>query len=852
MSCGLSLNADAPVCWLDEEVLPEMTLLDDTCDSPLPGRMPATPVTAGSMNGRFTSLQLSSSSDYTTAEIPCPQEKTLDLLKSNLSSPKVESKTFNAKPSRQNDTITSETSSSDGAEEDNSEVHNPELSKHNSTTSTDSNDKMFDPSESISYPEQWLDVRYFPEITLLDVTRESELLSSMEATQESIFENSRPSPEHSGSNMAKSQTSAEETSDSHPSNVTTDMSSSSVVSVRCAASLFSTSDIQCNTSSKNVTSELHGEPLVNAVEANYEEPPASYDAELSSKETRPSPKASGSVNGSLTSPQSSSTDSNTPAQIPCPKNTTLDLHPSNESSPKAESEATDQATSVSDNTPETSLVISQNVSAVKATSSSAVRNTTFDRRSLQKTCANTFLGDAGAATSCLQNTFDAEPPRQNGTITLSETSSSDGRQNTFDKSTPLKVCDATSSPKENNSVAPTPEHNGPFSRTDSNTRMVDTPESVSEVNPTVEEASGAGQRDTKDQSQSSLSLTDGLSDTLGHQNMDVENNTSNPFNLDDTRDLRADPLSTSTPMTTCKIFSVNTQREGGKTTAAQKRLYGDGLGKLGGQLPSDVPSNILCDRKTFLTHTAAKSLLPPLRAASKLLRDKTGSAPSGRFDALTSGLPMTRQRAQTAPGAPQTTRTSSSHKLRASTTGSKQPNSGLQRPQLSGVASCIQRAATGLRLPSVRSNASSHGLRGPTATNTLTKTSHAKKHPISRGDSFPGAKRTRIDTLVPSTSTEASVSDAANGAKTVKQSTTSRRALPAKGQKNDAAVLASTAAEMSTSSGAVSRARAPKPPASSHRALLAKAKDCANCLVLEQQLKEKSAEIERLKEELLK
>ncbi|KAK9530450.1 hypothetical protein VZT92_011949 [Zoarces viviparus] len=813
MSCGHSLNGpDAPVCFLDEEVLPEITLLDDTCDSPLPGRMPATPVTAESMNGRFTSLQLSSSTDYTTAEIPCPQEKTLDLLKSNLSSPKAESKTFNTKPSRQNDTITSETSSSDGAEEDNPEVHNPELSKHNSTTSTDSNDKMFDPPENISYREQWLDVRYFPEITLLDVTRESELLSSMEATQESIFENSMPSPEHSGSNMAKSQTSAEETSDSHPSNVTTDMSSSSVVSVRCAASQFSTSDMQCNTSSKNVTSELHGEPLVtsNAVEANDEEPPASHDAELSSKETRPSPKTSGSVSGTLTSPQSSSTDSNTPAQIPCPKNTTLDLHPSNESSPKAGSEATDQATSVSDNTPETSLVISQNVAAVKATGSSAVWNTTFDRRSLQKTSANSSLGDAGAATSCLQNTFDAKRPRQNSTITLSETSSSDGRQNTFDKSTPLKVCDASSSPKENNSVAPTPEHNGPFSRTDSNTRMVDTPESVSEVNPAVEEASGAGQRDTKDQSQSSPSLTDGLSDTFGHQNMDVENNPSNPFiHLDDTRDLRADPLITSTPMTTCKIFSVNTQREGGKTTAAQKRLYGDGLRKPGGQLPSDVPSNIVCDRKTFLRHTAAKSHLPPSRAASQLLRDKTGSAPSGRFDALTSGLPMKRLRTQTAPGAPQTTGTSSSHKLRASTTGSKQLHSGLQRPQVSGVPSGIQRAATGLRLPSVRSNASSHGPRGPTATNPVT--SQAKKHPLSRGDSFPaGAKRKRMDPLD------------------------------------------STAAEMSTSCGAVGRARALKLPVSSHRALLAKAKDCANCLVLEQQLKEKSAEIERLKEELLK
>ncbi|XP_054455076.1 uncharacterized protein LOC129091467 isoform X2 [Anoplopoma fimbria] len=854
-----SLNGpDAPVRWLDEEFLPEITLLDVTCDTALPGSIPATPVTAGSIKSRFTFLQpsqLSPSTDLNTAaQIPSPQKKTLDL-------PKAESEAFDTEPSRQNGTKTfSETSSSGDAQENNSEVDSSELSKQNRTASTFPDEMMIDPPESMYAPVRWLDVRFFPEITLLEVTRESELshvgeLSSMEDTHESILENSRPSLEPTGSNMEKIQTSAEETFDTQPTNVTQDMTSSSVVSVQSAASQFSTSDTQCNTSSKTVTSELHGEPLVtaNTVEANDEEPPTSQDAELTSKETQPSPKTS--MNSTLNSLQpsqlSSSTDLNTTAQIPCPQNTTLDIPTSIVNSPKAESEATDRPTSVSKNTTETSLVINENLSAVKA-GTSYMPNITFDRHSLHKSSANTFLGDAGAGTFCLQNnTFDTKAVKQNGTITLSETSSSDVRQKTFDKSTPLEVCDSTSSPKEKNSEAPPPENNGTLSSTEPNTKMVDTPESTFEVNPAVDVASGAVLHETKDQSQSSLPLTDGLSDT---QNMDTENNKGNTFNLDDTLDLRADILITSTPMTTCKIVNINTQREEGKTPMVQKKLYGDGPSKPDGQLPSDVPSNIACDRKTFFTHPAVKSLLPHSRAASQLLRHKPASTLPGGLDVLTSGLPMTRQRTQAealrntaAPDATQTTGISTSYKLRASTTGSKQPNSGLQRPQLSGIPSGIQRAATGLRPPSARSNAaassSTNRLRRPTATtNPVTKTSQAKKQPLSR------------DIPVPSNCTDASISscDAANGAKTLKQSTTSRRALPAKTKKDDAA--ASTSAEISTSCDALSRPRALKQPATSHRAPLAKAKshDCANCVMLEQQLKMQSEEMQRLKEELLK
>ncbi|KAK1881643.1 Myotrophin [Dissostichus eleginoides] len=312
---------------------------------------------------------------------------------------------------------------------------------------------MKDLSESICAPLGWLDSRYFPDITLLDVTRDSELsqvedLSSTDVTQDrtpvanlennqspsefseqsgtepdrsymvpreelsststitghvthttisfseksdksvggnrtqtslevtqdisssSVFENRRPSLEPIGSNMVKIETSAEKTFGTHPANVTHDLSSSSDMSAQCAASQLSTSDGKCNTSLKNVTSELHVEPVLdcNSVEAN-DKSLTSHDAEVTTKETQPSPKTSGSVNGTSAngtsangtsangmftslqpSQSSSSTDLNATAEITSPQNKTLDLPPSDVNSCKAKSQVTVDATSVINNT----------------------------------------------------------------------------------------------------------------------------------------------------------------------------------------------------------------------------------------------------------------------------------------------------------------------------------------------------------------------------------------------------------------------------------------------------------------------------------------------------------------------
>ncbi|TNN37371.1 hypothetical protein EYF80_052465 [Liparis tanakae] len=551
-------------------------------------RVPATPVTGGSVNSRFTFLQSSQLSSST--DVPSQRSRT-------------------ASPA-------------------------PDV-------------KMDDLSESVFAPERWLDVRYFPEITLLDVTGDS---SPMEVTLGGVLENNGPSLEPRGSHAVQMQTSAEETSDHRSPNVTQDIGSSS------AASQLSTSDLQCNTSSSNVTLELHGDLLVTSSEANDKD----SITEFTSKETRPSPETSGSSNNTLTSLRSSRLSSsislNATAQMPRPRNTTLDLPPCDVNLPEAESTAPDPAASVS-----------KNATDPNPNLSSDMQNATVDRRSLHKPSGETFSGDAGDAIVGLQNnTFDIKPP-QYDTFISTEKSASDGCRNTFDASTPPVFCSSTSSPKEITSDA---QHKGTLSSPDPNTEVVDIPESTCEGNPAV------GQNETRDPSQSALPPVDRLSGALGHQNMDVENNNNNnnnanPFNLDDTLDLRADFLITSTPMATCNMLSVHMLE--GKPTLGQRRLDGRGASKPDAQIPSDVPSNVASERKMFLRHQAVKSRLPTPRGASQLLRHKSASALPGRLEAVTSGLPVTRQRTQAlrnpaAPNAPQTSGLPSAYKTRASTT----------------------------------------------------------------------------------------------------------------------------------------------------------------------------------------
>lgn len=679
-------DKDAPMCWLQDEYLPEMTLLNDTCDSTmqmtrndsaLPDSMPTTPVTTKSTKSTFSTLHSSTQSAATdtgiNAQKACPQSETLRPLQPNV-------KLSNT-----------------------SEIQPPELPKQNWSTSTDFDAKMDDIPASMYAPERWLDDRYFPEITLLDVTHDSEpspgvqtssvdiklekppvdnvengklssetsghtepaslpepgkldmtqseelstltgnvthtpissfsepsekcveenvIKTTLEVTRDismgSVLESSTSPSGSSGENRVKSQSSAED-SLTHPGNVTHDISSSSNMSIQCA----SASDMQCN-SLKNVTSEFYINPVEtsSAADANKEELLRTHDAESTGEEPQPNPEAVECVNRTFTTDE------------PSTHNKTLDLPSSNGNSPKAESEATDQVRADFKEATETSLVMNQSSSAGKASVSSEVNNATFDRHSLQKSRASTHLGEASTTSFCLQNTFDRQPAsKQNGTITLSETNSSNAQQKTLEKPSPSKVCNATTT--LNSSEVHPPD----LPRQDGTTG---TPYDTFEANSSVEVASGADQRETGGGSRSGVPVKDSLSDSLGHQSMAVENNNTNTFNLDDTLDLKLDALVTSTPMPNSKMFNPSVECGEGKAMGAQRKLYGGGPSNPVGQMPS----NIVSDRKTFLTQPGAKSFWPPATAASHLLRYKPASTLPGKCEPSASGLPMTRLRAQ--------------------------------------------------------------------------------------------------------------------------------------------------------------------------------------------------------------
>lgn len=707
----------ASVSWLADENMPEITLLDATCDTTmeltednlaLPGSMPSTPVTAGSVHAFISPLP---STNLKATPKRCPQKQASDLVPFD-------------KPSLQKATTLREArAKACNAQGNHSQVDPAEVSKHTGTmASKDPDAKMADVPESIDAPLRWLDDRYFPEITLLDVTCDSmfspktsslatqgipsvdslqnavpspaqreqvvvepgtsdvvqsDLSSklndnvshtastgsgknvcenlpeaSLEVTRDismgSSLEDSQPSLVPNDQNM-KAQTSLQDVKSTHPVNVTHDMGSSSEMSVSCVASLSSASDTQCN-SSKNVTFEPHGEPAEtsHSVNASSEELHTSHDAKLTRQLPQPHPKTSGSANGTFTAVEqfadlSTSTHANTTTETQCPQNKTIEPPESDLKSPEVQREGKDEPTSVCKTTAETTS-INHSVSSEKQSASCDEQNVTFDRHSLQKSTGSTMLGEAGGATFSLENnTFNIKSSLQNGTITISNTSSSDRQQSPSDKPSLPTVCNSTSSPKDNNSeVQPTkmPESNQTSAGADSAAKAICSREGTFETNPTVEVVSGAAQCETKDHSQS------GLSDTLGQQSVDTEANNGNTFNLDDTLDLKAESLVTSTPMVNSKMFNFHMEREEGQTIGAQKKLYVDTATKLDAQVSSDIPSNIICDRKTFLTQPAAKSMLPPLKAASQLLKNRAASALPGRLEPFKSCLPVTRQRTQ--------------------------------------------------------------------------------------------------------------------------------------------------------------------------------------------------------------
>lgn len=732
-SCSRQQAGDNEMCWLADECLPDITLLDATCDDTMmvtknnsifPDSLPSTPLRAHLAHASITPKPspqicqlknaqnllpptvggLTKESDVAgnaTAGKDClsavqeatsdKQESSVTTLPTSSNPPKVEialttsnTSSHDSHHSSWEKLSFSEVSSSDGCH---ANVEPTEMSKcDGKASSKDPANKMSDFPDSIDAPLCFLDSRFFPEITLLDVTCDAasspqcktpsikvapnipsvESLESkhpssgvnVDVTQEintsnmvqnedsasldgsagvktnscsgksvkcvgenvpkaslettrdismgSFLENSRPSAESTSQSLDGTQTHVVEAVCGNPANLTRDISSSSIVSAP--------SDTQCSVNAKNATFDL-GEPTAN-VNAACEDRPESLGGDHSSEEIRMNPKGPESANGTfMIAEQVSNVSANGATPKLRSQNQTLEL-PSN---PRTETEAKDEPLPV-DNEPKRTPAISTSCPSVEPGAPCASQNVTFERHSLQKSTNTIIVGETDTATSGLENnTFDVKSSKQNATITMCETNSSNGQQSSSEKQSPPKGCPSTGSPRGDNSKLPlATEHSTMKSDVASEVKAVCTPEGECKSDPSIH----------------------GDSD-VSVQSMGIEENRGGTFSLDETLDLRDERLITSTPMVNSKMFNLNAERDQGKMPA-QKKLYRDPPSIPNGQLSS----NIVSDRKTFLKQPAAKALQLPLKTASQLVMKKPPSAIPGRPEPLVSGAPMTRLRSQ--------------------------------------------------------------------------------------------------------------------------------------------------------------------------------------------------------------
>lgn len=731
-SCSKQQTGDAEVCWLADECLPDITLLDATCDatmmltkndSAFPDSLPSTPLRAHRAHTSITpkpspqtcllknaqSLHpptvgfLTKESDVvgnTTAEKYClsaTQESTYAKQESSVTTP-LTICTLSSNPPKMEIPLTmsntsshdshhssweklsfSEVCSTDGTH---AKAEPTDISKYDENASSKA-----DFPDSIDAPLCFLDSRFFPEITLLDVTcdnisspqsktpsikvapnipsvenSQSKHLSSeksLDVTQElntsntvqneeakspddgsagnkpnscseqsvkcvgenipkaslettrdismeSVLEDSRPSVESSSQSLDRTQTLVAEAVCGNRANLTRDISSFSIASASS----------ECSVNTKNATFDLDEHAA--SMNAACEDRPQSLDGDLSTKENQINPKGAESANGTfMIAEQVSDLSANsTTPKLPC-QNQTLELA----SNPSAETDTKDEPLPVTIDTKSTAA-ISNSCPSIEPGAPCVSHNVTFDRHSLQRSANSIIVGEADGPTSGLENnTFDVKSSKQNATITMCETSSSNSQQSALEKQTPPKGCPATGSPNGDNADRPlATERSGTESDTASEAKTVCTPVG---------------------KSKSDLSIH-GDCDVSVHQSMGIEENQGSTSCLDDTLDLREELSITSTPMVDSKMFSLNAERDHGKIPA-QKKLYRDPPSMPNGQLSS----NIVADRKTFLKQPAAKSLQPPLKVASQLVMKKPPSAIPGRPEPLVSGVPVTRLRSQT-------------------------------------------------------------------------------------------------------------------------------------------------------------------------------------------------------------
>ncbi|CAL9699067.1 unnamed protein product [Knipowitschia caucasica] len=561
-----------------------------------------------------------------------------------------------------------------------------------------------------------------------------------------------------------------------PVNVTCDISASNT-SVTCEGA----------STSKNITTELQVEPV--KVPAGEEQGFTLGKEENNQINAR-------SLNGTFTTVQRRS-DSTAQAFV----NRTRDL-------PMSQSRT--------DVSPESSLLLNDNESGSKSSKDGAVQNQTIENDSPKKSSGSLILVQPAATMTSLQNTFENKP---NGTLTCTETSAvADVQQFTIEMSSSSAA--KTLSTAEPNPPEPLVEN------MDTNTgdKLAEPHEGTFNVNEAAKETSASGSKE-RDSLNNSLCI---------HPCFVALSQKANISSLNQTLDFESVHLLTSTPMTSTKPFNFTVEGEESNVAAAQRKLYGEGPNKLTPQAAADIPSNIVSDRKTFLRQPHN---LPNMKPPSRMF--KPGSIP-------TLSRPM---KANTAHVLQQTRVLSSTYNLRstaAAALGVKPSVSSLRKPSASSVTSSLQRAGHGLKPPQAKvAHSALSGADKPAGgPHPVAKTSSSpRKHPLPKTDVMPAAKKKKMD-LSSNTSAASSSDSKANN---LKPPTQNQRTLPAKPPKHYAASTATAICEPS------SRVQTLKAPAGSLRAPSTKPhKGCSNCALHKEQLRLITEENKLLKEELLK
>ncbi|XP_024913254.1 flocculation protein FLO11-like isoform X4 [Cynoglossus semilaevis] len=814
------------VCWLDEECLPEITLLDDAYESrnnsALLESMPATPMKPQSSmesvrhhnDGRLeaerdafsvsdkesqssplktqmdssakANLQLNTAVENSSAQTPVTVlEKTVSAM------PCLRDDTFECKENGPVNLAQNETGQValnvnnispphvsnplECAQKSNAEVRLSKLCKQNETISISVGETVTPETSQRTVGG------YLPETTLLDVTRDSDFLLETSISMVKVAQEVSPMDVGEESRCFSDL-------GVQPANITYDMSVSSDVQ----AQQTNTSDIHRNNSLIIVNPESSVEPMnmSNSWDANAKEPTAKNDCESMVVETQSSPKKGGSVRNTFTiTPSSKLSTPFSSDKATCLRDNTVDLSESNATNPKALGEIGGADLSADLKKAETSLTR-------HVTAHSDLQNATFEWQANPKSTGSNGLGEVVAGTFCPERTFDSKPPcTQSDTITLSEVSSSVNCSATADKPSLSDTNSSTSNQVESvNKEAPSEvlKQSGTRPSTDSQTKTTNTTVSILEANPAPEVTPVAGNQPT--------SLTSDVASLDGEKR-----NTT--FNLDDTLDMKSEPLVTSTPMPHFKVFPVTMEHcTDVEAPGAQKSLYGK---EPAAQLKSKIASAQPRTCEPFYNQPMTR-----LRTRAEALKGPAASEPA------------------------QTTGISSCQNVPATRKGSKL-NTFLSRP------SGFQRPATGIRPPPARTNAPTTGtekLVVPTVHNPVVRPTQLRK-PLTRSETLPTAKR-KLDSVVPTSTTGASGQCVEGKGRALKQVKQSHRPQLTKPQSHDSVVPTSTTGASGQCGDG--KGRALKQFKQSHRPQLTKPQShgCAEC---GEQLQLQSEEITRLK-----